>query len=225
MTLDLEWCESSDQSELTEEITDVVANALAEGIKRHGMATLLVSGGSTPLPMFLELSARDIDWSNVVVSLADERWVPANDNDSNAKLVRENLLIKRASVARFVSLYRDGNKEQAIEDVRQDVASLPSPYSVVILGMGGDGHTASLFPDAPELEQAMSSDKLVEFLNPPSVGQTRISLTPAALLNTDNLLVHITGKEKRRVLESASELPIGRVLQGLGKPTKVYWAP
>jgi len=225
MTLDLEWCESSDQSELTEEITDVVANALAEGIKRHGMATLLVSGGGTPLPMFLELSARDIDWSNVVVSLADERWVPANDNDSNEKLVRENLLIKRASVARFVSLYRDGNKDQAIEDVRQDVASLPNPYSVVILGMGGDGHTASLFPDAPELEEAMSSDKLVEFLNPPSVGQTRISLTPAALLNTDNLLVHITGKEKRRVLESAAELPIGRVLQGLGKPTKVYWAP
>ena len=100
----INWQESSDRQALSDEVSDVVVHALADGIDRHGMATLVVSGGSTPLPMFLELSARDIDWSNVIVTLADERWVPADDDASNEKLVRENLLIKRASVARFVSL-------------------------------------------------------------------------------------------------------------------------
>lgn len=221
----IDWRESSDRQELSDEVADVVVHALADGIDRHGMATLVVSGGSTPLPMFLELSARDIDWSNVIVTLADERWVPADDDASNEKLVRENLLIKRASVARFVSLYREGELSAALDLVRQDVDSLPSPFTCVILGMGGDGHTASLFPDAPELDMAMNSEQSVEFLNPPSAGMRRISLTPSALLNTDMLMVHITGEDKRRVLESADELPIGRVLRSYEKKASVYWAP
>lgn len=193
---------------LAQSLGQAVAATLASSIDKHSSASLVVSGGSTPAPVLNYLSTVDIDWSRVTVTLADERWVPLTHADSNEALVRSTLLTEKAANARFVSLYRNGNADDdALRAVTQDVASMGSPFTVVMLGMGGDGHTASLFPDAPaaELAAAMALDtqELVAFLHPPSVGQTRISLTRAALLRSTHRFLHITGTGKLDVLHDA----------------------
>lgn len=202
------WHEASDAQQLAAMLSDSIVEALRADLNTAGTASLVVSGGSTPAPVFKHLSSVDIDWSSVTVTLADERWVPPGHADSNESLVRNTLLVDKAASARFVSLYRaDVRPEQAINSVAADVLAMAQPFSATVLGMGGDGHTASLFPDAPaeQLEQAMALDNsaTIAILNPPSVSQTRISLTRAALLNSKQRFLHITGVEKRIVLAKA----------------------
>lgn len=241
------WVEASDTQALAQKLADNIIEVLQADLEAHGAASLVVSGGSTPAPVFKCLSTADIDWSKVTVTLADERWVAPGHKDSNESLVRDTLLVDKAASASFVSLYRQGvTPEQAVALVATDIASMRQPFSVTILGMGGDGHTASLFPDAPaqQLEEAMALDNIatLAILKPPSVDQVRISLTRAALLNSKQRFLHITGNGKCEVLgnallecKTADSPTLQAYLQGM-KPvvglltsgpqtTSVFWAP
>ena len=215
----MQWCEEADAQALAQSLCDAVSARLIAAIAAHGKASLVVSGGSTPAPVFAKLSVAPLDWSKVSVTLADERWVAPGHPDSNESLVRDTLLVDNASVASFVSLYRDNSSpEQALQPVSDDLAQMGMPFTVVILGMGGDGHTASLFPDAPEneLAEAMSlaNDDRVAIMHPPSVDQARITLTRQCLLQAEHRFVHITGAQKKTVLTNALAGSLSHSLDG-----------
>ena len=240
------WHEAAESSVLADTLAQLIARSLQEQIDSDGAASLVVSGGSTPAPVFERLSGIDIDWSKVAVTLADERWVPPGHADSNESLVRDLLLVNKAKPAQFVSLYRQGvSADDAVSSVAADIAAMAQPFSVCILGMGSDGHTASLFPDAAaeQLDAAMSTSnpQSVAILRPPSVTQERITLTRSALLNSHQRILHITGQVKHDVLaealaQSAGQTDIpGEYTAGM-KPivgllttepaqASVYWSP
>ncbi|MBO5394190.1 MAG: 6-phosphogluconolactonase, partial [Pseudomonas sp.] len=134
---------------LAEGLATKVAGQLNQAIAEQGVATLVVSGGRSPVAFFQSLIKQPVDWSKVVVSLADERWVPVEHADSNAGLLKKHLLQGPAAKARFVGLYNAAaTVEKAALEADQGLAELP-PIDVLILGMGDDGHTASLFPNSP----------------------------------------------------------------------------
>lgn len=240
-TTELSWHEAADKNLLADALADSIIQRLDSSIRQHGGASLVVSGGSTPAPVFSALSSADIDWSAVSVTLADERWVPPGHVDSNESLVRDTLLVDKATAAQFVPLYRPEIKSSdAVAQITADLQRMVWPLTVVILGMGNDGHTASLFPDAPvdELTFAMSLEckELVAILHPPSVSQTRISLTRSALLHSCHRFLHITGEQKRDVLNSAlagetlpeyshGMAPVVGLLTESPAKTSIYWSP
>lgn len=215
-----------------------LAESIGEDLKRavaeRGEASLVVSGGSTPLPLFLALSHTALPWQNVYVTLADERWVDPSDSASNEKLVRTHLMQQAASSANFVPLKTPGaTPEEGQDACEAGLAKVPRPFDVVVLGMGGDGHTASLFPDAPELAKALDpeSERSCLAMRPASAANPRITLTLAALVDSRRTVIHITGDEKwdvyRRALAPGpvEELPIRAVLERGPEPIDVYWSP
>ncbi len=179
-----------------------VADALRHALAERGAASLVVSGGSTPAPMFDALAREPLDWSRVGVTLADERAVPVQHADSNERMVRERLLVGPAAAARFTSLYRPDGDLQRVGVALQGLAR---PFDVVLLGMGTDAHTASLFSDAPELELGMTTEGPLAAMHPPSQPLDRISLVRAALLDCRHCWLHVTGAAKRDVLVAAME--------------------
>ncbi|NND89840.1 MAG: 6-phosphogluconolactonase [Granulosicoccus sp.] len=237
----LHWHEEADATLLAESLGRAVGKRLGQALDGGQLASLVVSGGSTPAPVLKYLSGIDLDWSRISVTLADERWVPPGHPDSNESLVRNTLLTNNAAAARFVSLYREGlSEDQALRQVSTDLAAMQQPFSVVMLGMGGDGHTASLFPDAPadELGAAMALDNpaMVAFMHPPSVTQARITLTRSCLLNARHRFLHITGDNKRSVLVDALEAsgghtylagqaPVVGLLTEKPGQASIYWSP
>ncbi len=228
-----QWTEASDPDTLAKQLSAAVCANLAQTIEHHGRASLVVSGGSTPLPFFKHLSKADLNWSVIDVTLADERWVPEGHEDSNASFVKTHFLVGAASSATFHSLYRDMEAVDAIDDIERSLATMIQPFSVVVLGMGGDGHTASLFPDTEGLDDALNIDSpaMLAVLQPKTVPQQRITLTRAALLRSRYRYLHITGEQKREVLEAAlnpgdaNPLPIGSFFEKHLPPISVYWSP
>lgn len=188
-----------------------VADRLAEALRERGQALLIVSGGSTPIPFLDALSACPLDWARVHVTLADERCVPAEDADSNLGLVRRHLLQGPAREARMHVLpVVPAPGKDVTACAESMLAALPWPADVVVLGMGSDGHTASLFPHAPELALALDPHGTercmrVSAPQPPNVPVPRLTLTARALLDARLIVVHTTGAAKRALLESASK--------------------
>ena len=219
-----------------EAIAETLAERVAECLRRRlaeaPTATLVVSGGSTPLPFFRVLREKHLEWARVKVALADERWVPESDPASNAALVKKELLQGAAASARFV-LFNVSKKDalEAVSELEADAAALTLPVDVLVLGMGNDGHTASLFPDAPELMRAMepSGEQRVMVMTPPSQAHTRVTLTLPVLAQARYKVLHIKGQDKMTTLARAAEapddwsaMPIRAFLQaGLN----VYWSP
>lgn len=222
-----------DRRQLARELARSLAAGLAAAVAERGAATLVVSGGSTPKPLFAKLRRKILPWDRVSVTLADERWVAAVEAASNEGLVRRQLLVEEAAAARWVGLKNDAPTPEAGRDeCERRLRRLPRPFEAVVLGMGADGHTASLFPAAAELEAGLDPDsgRLCLAVRPPAAPHPRISLTLAALLSSRRIVLHITGEEKwsvyRRALEPgpAEELPIRGVLRRAGG-VEVYWAP
>lgn len=214
---------------LAEQLAEAVFQALSDDLNRQERALLVVSGGSTPVPFFKALAAKPLPWAQIDITLADERWVDEQSSDSNAKLVRENLLQGPAAEANFVALTSGAaTPEEGVEDVAKRTAELPWPASVVILGMGGDGHTASLFPDSRELSLALATDEPLVAVRTPSQPQPRITFSADRLHQAHRHILHITGDEKRNVLAHAMsgddvrKLPIRAFLSC---PLAIYWAP
>ncbi|AWL12140.1 6-phosphogluconolactonase [Saliniradius amylolyticus] len=222
--------ESAEQ--LNQQFASRIAGLLEQGIAETGRASLVVSGGRTPQGMFKQLSEMDIDWSKVVITLADERWVPLSDDASNEKMVREHLLVNKASQASFVGL--KNSAEQATDGVaqcNQAFDSIPTPFDVLILGMGEDGHTASLFPCSEQLSQGLDLSNQSHYIavQPTTAPNWRMSLTLRALLDSKNTFVHLVGDSKRQVFEQAlagddeTEMPIRAVLKQ--SDVELVWAP
>ena len=213
-------------------LSEKVAAMLAVSIEEQGSASLVVSGGRTPMGFFHLLSQQVLDWSKVTVLLADERWVDAGHADSNEKLVRENLLINEASQATYLALKNDA--EQALDGEAECEAALAGldTFTVLILGMGDDGHTASLFPGSEALAEGlnMNSGRSCIAVTPMHAPHQRMSLTLPRLLNSQQIVIHISGRSKQEVLQQAQagddvmELPIRSILQQQQAPLSIYWA-
>ena len=225
--------EFADQQTLCQKLSQRICATLQRAIATRGKASLVVSGGSTPVPLFATLSEISMQWDKVFITLADERWVEVSDKDSNEASVREYLLRNQAKNVRFHGLKNshasamDGEKE--CED---GVALLPVPFDIVILGMGSDGHTASLFPGATRLSDAldMGSGRLCMAMTPVTAPHDRMTLTLPALLDSRQIYLHLSGREKRDVYEralggdSVEEMPMRAVLDQDKVPVDVYWS-
>ncbi len=199
-----------------------VANVLRTAIETRGEALIALSGGNTPRRFLQLLGQQPLDWTRTTLTLADERWVPPQNPRSNEHLLRETLLTGAAAAAHFVPLYKPvATPEDGYATIAANVAKLHFPFDVVLLGMGADGHCASLFPDGDRLEDALQpgSDVRVMPMRAPSAGEPRMTLTLAALVNTRSLYLHIEGADKDAAFARAmstddtSQAPIRTVLQ------------
>lgn len=230
--MNIEEHKNVDRRALARELAESVANDLRKAVTERGGATLVVSGGSTPEPFLDALSKIELDWAKVTVTLADERWVDSSDAASNEAFVRRHLLRGVASPARFVALKNAAETpEEGQKDCEAALHSMALPIDVVVLGMGSDGHTASLFPDAAELAAGLdrTTTQLCLAVRPPEAPNPRMSLTLAALLLSRRIVLHITGEKKWQVYQQAitdgpeEELPIRAVLRNADN-VEVWWA-
>ncbi|MBT9554366.1 MAG: 6-phosphogluconolactonase [Hydrogenophaga sp.] len=211
-----------------------IARALRGAIAARGQASLAVSGGKSPIPMFEALREQDLDWSKVTVVLVDERVVPRDHADSNTALVARHLLQGRAAAARFLPFFRElaprFNAEvldALVLDAENRIAALPWPLDVAVLGMGEDAHTASLFPGAPGFARAITTDQRLAWVVPDTAPHARVSFTLSALLAARELVLSIAGDSKlavyRRAADKADEaLPISLVINQTQTPLTVW---
>jgi 6-phosphogluconolactonase len=224
----------SDLDTLSNALADKIVATLESAIAGRGAASLVVSGGKTPTKLFQILRTKDLDWSRVSVVLVDERWVETSSADSNEHLVRSELLRDKAAAARFIGLKNAAaTPDSGAGAAWKAVASVPHPFDVVVLGMGDDGHTASLFPHSPNLPSALDASKPAGCVGmlAPVTPQPRLSLNLAALLDTRQIVILLNGAAKWRTYVSASspgpasDMPIRAVLRQTRTPVEVMWAP
>lgn len=206
-------------------LADKIAGQLGEFLRRDGKATLSVPGGTTPGPIFDTLSGVDLDWANVAVVLNDERWVPEDHERSNTRLVRQRLIRGRAAQARLIPLYAPARTPEEMLPALEDGLRDHLPISVLLLGMGADMHTASLFPGADRLEEALTSPALILPMRAEAAGEPRVTLTAPVLKAAFNIHVLITGSEKRAALERAQALtPLEAPVRAILDNATVHWA-
>lgn len=212
----------------------VVSDVLEQGLRERGHASLVVSGGRTPAALFAKLAATPLDWARVHITLADERWVEPSDEASNEHLVRTTLLRDYARVAAFTGLRTSASDPAAgAKEAWRRCASLPRPFDQVLLGMGDNGHFASLFPGAAGLSEALDehAEPGCVAITPLDAPHARISLNLAALLRARSIHVQISGADKWEVYQRAlepgpfSELPIRALLRQRQVPVDIYWSP
>jgi 6-phosphogluconolactonase len=190
-------------------------------------ATLAVSGGTSPRRLLETLSHSPLEWSRIDVTLVDDRWVAEDDPDSNARLVRETLLRHAARAARFaplVDMAQEPSRHVALLN-RDLERALPD---VAVLGMGEDGHTASIFADAPEWLEATSTSAPFVLVHPASAAHARVSWSLAALKRVGRLFLLIAGEPKLEVLKRAAAEPLPQAISKLANDDKVvldvYWS-
>ncbi len=207
-------------------LANIIAGQLADFLRRDGRATLSVPGGTTPGPIFDTLSGVDLDWANVAVVLNDERWVPETSERSNTRLVRERLLRGRAAQARLVPLYAPAETPEAMLPALEDGLRPHLPISVLLLGMGADMHTASLFPGADRLDEALSPTAPILLpMRAEAAGEPRVTLTAPVLRAAFNIHLLITGAEKRAALDRALALsPAEAPVRAILDTATVHWA-
>ena len=198
-----------------------------------------MSGGSTPVPLYEALSKTELAWKKVKVALVDERWVDQQHSASNEALIRRSLLINNAKSASFIGMKTTDEKaSKGQPHTESRYRSLPQPYSVAIVGMGLDGHTASLFPGAHGIKAALQteSEQITAAINAkqsPVTGTNteRLTMTLSGLLKCERLIILLTGEDKLAVFEQAmkpgpvEELPIRGLLHQEKVPIELYWAP
>jgi 6-phosphogluconolactonase len=222
----------ADGTALAQALAAAVADDLRAGIAARGQACVALSGGNTPKRFMQALSQQPLPWDKVIVTLVDERWVPATHERSNARLVQENLLQGPAAAAHFVPLYRPTPEPEAATPALE--ADLPQSFDAMVLGMGADGHTASFFPGGDRLEEALDPSGLARVLpmRAPGAGEPRITLTLPVLLAATRLYLHIEGAEKQAVLQRAlsgegegRDYPVRTVLTHVERPIAVFSCP
>jgi 6-phosphogluconolactonase len=207
---------------LADAAAGVIGDALVEALGTHGRAGLVATGGRSPGPIYDRLAATTaLDWTRVVVTLSDERCVPPDDEASNARLVRERLLKGPGAKAHVLPLWPEPEPGA--------LAAL-APFDAVMLGMGEDGHIASLIPGDPGLQDAYTTTDLTRAV-PAGLGKppvARITLTLSALLNARAIFLLIAGEAKRGVIGRAlagEDLPVGRLISQSKAPVRIFWTP
>jgi 6-phosphogluconolactonase len=215
---------------MAEALAARIAVELSQAIAAQGSASLIVSGGQTPRRMFDKLSRQPLAWNKVKISLADERLVPATEPDSNERLVRDYLLQNEAQAAVFIPLWL--GEGDPVESAVEAISAMDKPFAAVVLGLGEDGHFASLFPGLQDLSRALDpgSSRIAIFVPAIAGRQPRVSLTLATLLDTPSLMISFEGEAKRQVFERAlmpgpvEELPIRAILHQNIVPVDIYWS-
>ncbi|MEL7165346.1 MAG: 6-phosphogluconolactonase [Pseudomonadota bacterium] len=221
----MEMVEYPDRELLAMGLADALASELKNCLLVHPFASFVVPGGTTPGPIFDSLCAVGLDWDRVHIMLSDERWVPQGHARSNAGLIRSRLMVERASDAQFVPFYRDGmTPEEAAPVLSEDLAE-EMPISLLLLGMGEDMHTASLFPGAEGLADMLAADAPLVVPVRVAGQEPRISFSGAALAGAMSKHLVIFGDAKRAALEAARgmdavDAPVRAVLDGM----TVHWA-
>jgi 6-phosphogluconolactonase len=223
-----------DVESLSRALADQVAASLKSALDSRGLASLVVSGGKSPIRLFELLRTETLDWSRICIALADERWVDPSDPGSNEKLVRDVLLQGPASAARFQGLKNGApTPDMGAVSAWETFARVPRPFDAVVLGMGDDGHTASLFPGSPNLASALNPFAAAGCvgMRAPVAPQPRLSLNLSALLDSRRVVVLITGAAKWRTYAAAAapgpetEMPVRAVLRQSRAPVEVMWSP
>jgi 6-phosphogluconolactonase len=218
--------------QLNSQFAEKIVTLLNQGIRVNGRASLVLSGGRTPVGLFQQLAEQALDWAKVDITLADERWVPADDEASNEKTIRTHLMQGKASAATFYSLKTDANDAtSAVSELTAQLESIQTPFDVLILGMGEDGHTASLFPCSAQIDDGLNLDSGQRYIavQPTTAPNQRISLTLPALLNSRHVFLHLTGESKQKVLQTALSgdderaMPIRAILNRAD--VELVWAP
>ncbi len=220
------FLEYSSRQDLVASVTQILANDLISAIKVRQNVVFSVPGGGTPAPIFDELCEFDLDWKRVSIILNDERWVPESNDRSNTKLVRERLLINKASRATYISMYSNNlTPELGIPKVEQRIER-HLPISVLLFGMGADMHTASLFPDGDNLKKALSSNAPILLpMRAKSTAEARITLSAKVLNQSKIKHLVIFGEEKRAAFEKAIDLPnILAPISAVLPRASVHWA-
>lgn len=221
----MEFIEYPDREMLALSLAKTISGQLGQHLRLYDRASLCVPGGSTPAPVFDTLSGSDIDWSRVTVFLNDERWVDGGHNRSNSRLLKRHLLRDRAEAAAYVDLYTGAESpEDAAPGLAERIAQ-ELPITVLLLGMGNDMHTASLFPGLPATEAALQPGAPAVLAVQGAGEEPRITLTAPALKQTIHTHLMITGPEKREALERARQLsPLEAPIKAFFNDLTVHWA-
>jgi len=224
----------ADSETLAHELAAQIAKSLAAAIGARGRASLVVSGGQSPVRLFEILRTQTLEWPRVCIALADERWVDAKDAGSNERLVRDHLLKDQAASARFLGLKNAApTPDLGAVSAWETFARVPRPFDTVVLGMGDDGHTASLFPGSPNLPSALNPSAAAGCVGmwSPVAPHPRLSLNLTALLDSRRVALLITGESKWRTFTAATapgeekDMPIRAVLRQSRTPVDVLWSP
>lgn len=228
------WHSAADKDELAETVVESLTTMIARAVEKQGRSSVLLSGGSTPQIAYQLLAKADLPWDQLQVSLTDERRVNDGHPDSNAVMVWQKLLALHPQVQWF-PLWQTGWTSDDIAEIKARTAELQRPFDVVLLGMGEDGHFASLFPGCAESQKSLQceSDQIV-CTQAPNAPQERISWSMGSLLQAKHLLLYVTGKRKKEILEAAmqqgtaeSKLPIGYLLHAIAAESKtlqIFWS-
>jgi 6-phosphogluconolactonase len=233
--IDANWTKFSDRAEMGRKVASDVASFIASATRSRGIANLALAGGKTPVPAFRALARHNLDWSAVTLLPTDDRLVSVNDPLSNAGLIRAHF--GRTGTA-MIALVDDwtNDAETAGRVANEKLQTLRWPLDLVWLGMGEDGHTASILR-GPDFETALNAPRtqyacgVVPDPLPKEAPVARVTLTRAALVNTRLLMLTISGDRKRAVAETAmregplSPTAIGRVLAAADVPVRVFWSP
>ena len=227
----------NDRETMLGALYEQICDDLVKQLQLRDSASLLLSGGSTPAPLYRRLSRASLDWERVQVALVDERWVAPDNLASNERLLRESMLINNAKIARFFGMKNQSvTPFDGVMECNIRYSDLSLPHTVCLLGMGPDGHTASLFPGAEGLQQALKSHQHCSAIRAIRSGVTgelveRMSLTPWSILKSDRLVLLITGEDKWEVFEKARQnpgndaLPISHFIEQQSPALEVYWSP
>jgi 6-phosphogluconolactonase len=225
-----------DAAAMMQALADEIVSRLVAGVTARGAASLVASGGTTPGELYDILAERAAPWDRVSVTLSDERWVAPTADASNEKLIRTRLLRDKAAAAQFVPMKTPhGTPRDAEATVSEALAAMPRPFDATLLGMGDDGHTASLFPGSEGLDRALDvhSRALACAIRQTSGAETseRMSLTLRAILDSRLVVILIRGDAKLATYREAlsggdvEAMPVRAVLRQSVTPVRVYWAP
>ncbi len=208
-----------------------IAGSIRIAIEGSGNALLVVSGGTSPLATFQALRQKPLPWRKVTLIPSDERLVPVDHKDSNEGMIRRELMQEGAVEATFFSLAGEGlPDDERLSQLNSQLGSLRKPLDIVVLGLGDDGHTASLFPNSPDIDIALRSSDNCIIQHPPHLDKARLSLTPSFLLDAKEIILLFFGDQKRTVYDRAKldgavgELPLRFALNQQSVPVTTYWA-